>query len=174
MRAPSSNRMPQILTDDTRVGTIHHAWQVSEYERHERGRTWYIVMGIIALLLIFYALKTQNFLFALIIILAGIILYVQSHQEPLTVQFAIADAGIIVNNRFYAYGELTSFYLVYNSEVKTLFFETKSALRPMLRISLLDADPDEITDTLRKYLPEKEGTEDEPTTDVLARRWKIQ
>lgn len=166
--------MPQPLAEETTIGNILHEWTIQEYEKHERGWLWYLIMGGVGLALIIYGIMTSNFLFSLIIILFTIILFLQSHQEPLQVPFQITELGVVVGSKFYTYSELENFYFIYNPPyVKTLYFETKKILHPTLRIPLLDQNPIELKHTLREFLPENTEKEEEPLSDRAARNWKL-
>ncbi len=166
--------MPKKLDGNIITGEIIHSWTVKEYEQHERGRLWYVLMSLLGLAFIGYGIGSGDFLFSLIIILGGIIIYLQSHQSPNQVDFQIAELGVLLGSRFYPYKELRDFYIIYNPpEVKTLFLQHSSIFRPLLRISLADENPVEIRQTLRKFLTEDLEKEQEPTSDTFARRWKI-
>jgi hypothetical protein len=166
--------MPKQLTNETLVGDILHEWTIQEYDQHERGVMWYIVLGTLAVLFIAYGIFSGNFLFALIIILAAVIIFLQSHQTPLQVLFSITELGVVVGSRFYPYSDFKDFYLIYQPpEVKTLFIIPQQVYRPMLRIPLLDKNPVEIRHTLREFLPEDTEKEAEPFSDTFARTWKI-
>ncbi len=167
--------MSQIIQENTVLGNPLHEWTIQEYEQYERGRRWYIVMGILGGLSLVYALFTGNFLFALVIVLFGIIMFLQSHQTPPQLPFVITDLGIILGRRFHPYTDLQNFSIVYRPpEVKVIFFETKSMLEPTLRIPILDADPVEIRYSLLEYLPENAEREDEPLSDQIARNLRLQ
>lgn len=166
--------MPKQLTNETLIGDVLHEWAIQEYNQHERGAMWYIIFGTLAVLLIAYAIFSGNFLFALIIILAAVIIFLQSHQAPPLVPFRITELGVAVGSRFYPYTELKDFYLIYQPPaVKTLFIVPQQVYRPMLRIPLLDKNPVEIRHTLREFLPEDTEKEEEPFSDTFARTWKI-
>lgn len=166
--------MPRKIDESTLVGDVLHAWTVQEYEQHERAVSWYIVMITVGLFLILFALFTGNFLFALIIILFGIIMFLQAHQVPLQVPFKITELGVILNDRFYPWIELKDFYIIYQPPmVKTLYLDTVSSFRPLLRIPLLDMNPVEVRNTLKEYLEEDLDKEEEPATDKVARDWRI-
>lgn len=166
--------MPRIIDDKLIIGEILHSWRIKEYERHERPTAWYVLMGVLGALLVGYGIFSGNFLFALIVVLFAIILFLQSHQEPSEFPFCVTELGVCVNNRFYPYSELGKFYLIYNPpDVKMLFIDTLSPLRPALRIPLNDDDPNAVRHTLRGYLQEDVEKEEEPFGDMLARRWKI-
>lgn len=166
--------MPKSFTPATLTGAVRHQWTMQEYERHQRGPWWYILVISLGLALVIYGIWDQNFLFSLIIILAAIILFLQSHLEAPPVQFMITELGVVVGTRFYSYSELEKFYLIYNPpEIKTLYMETQSTWRPTLRVPLLDQNPLALRQTLREFLPEDWEREEEPHADAAARRWKI-
>lgn len=166
--------MPKTITQDMEMGGILHEWTVKEYEQYERNRAWHVIMITLAVLLIVYGIFSQNFLFVLIIVLAGIILFVQSKQTPPEVNIAITNVGVVINNRLYEYRELKDFYLVYQPpETKMLFIDTKSSLRPLLRIGLEDMNPLDVRFALREFLTENVEKEEEPFMDEMARKWRI-
>ena len=169
--------MPQIIGKGVTpvvTGEVLHTWEVSEYEKYHRPTAWYVIMLVVGTFLVGYGLFTNNFLFALIVVLFAIIVFLQSHQEPHRIPFTITDLGVIINNRFYAYSELADFYIIYNPpDVKMLFLEPESSLRPRLRVPLGDQDPLEIKFALRQFLTENLEKEEEPLSDRLAREWRI-
>lgn len=166
--------MPKQINNDTLLGDILYEWTIQEYEQYNRGLWWYIVTITLGLLLVLYGIMSGNFLFSLIVILFGIIIFLQSHQTPLQVPFIIAELGVVVGNAFYPYSELDEFYIIYQPpRIKTLFIETKSVLRPALRIPLLDINPVDVRHTLLEYLEEDLEKEEEPMADSFARNWKF-
>ncbi len=165
--------MPTPLTDETIIGEVYAEWVVPEYEQHKRPLRWYVVIGGLSLLFLLYALLSANFMFALILILAGIILFMQARQEPPKVPVAITELGVVLGNRFYKYNEFEAFYIIYQPpRVKTLYLETSRMTRPILRIPLKDQNPVDIQQTLRAFLPE-DIEKEEPLSDALVRNWGI-
>lgn len=166
--------MAQKITEDTIIGDILFEWNVPEYEKHEKSSTWIIIATIVAIALIIFGIWTNNYLFALIVVLGGIILYLWHHEDPLEVPFAITELGVVIGNKFYSYSDIDAFFIIYDPpEVKKLFFETNSKIRPLIRVPIKEQNPVEIRHALKKYLPEDIEKEEEPLTDELARKWKI-
>ncbi len=166
--------MPKVIEEGTIVGNTLLEWSVAEYEQHFRPTAWYVIMTIVGSILVGYAIFTDNFMFAIIIVLFAIILFLQSHQEPIVVPFRITELGIIINNRLYKYSELKDFFIIYRPpEVKMLFIETNSTVRPRLRVPLMDVNPNEVRELLLEFLEENLQKEEEPFSDMMARQWKI-
>ncbi|MDO8626267.1 MAG: hypothetical protein Q7K39_02285 [Candidatus Magasanikbacteria bacterium] len=163
--------MPNDLTrENANIGRVVYQWTVKEYEEYERGRRWYLVIGGLALALVLFAVFTANYLFALIIILFGIILYLHDLQTPLEVPFALTDVGIILGKKFYRYSELGNFWIIYNPpEVKVLYFSLGNFLRHRLQVPLLEYDPRPIREHLSLYLVEDLDQEEEPLSDRVGR-----
>jgi|WetSurMetagenome_2_1015567.scaffolds.fasta_scaffold140601_2 hypothetical protein len=167
--------MPKNLAnEDVNYGQIIFQWVVKEYEKHERGKKWYIIAGLLAAALLVCAVLTGNYLFTLIIALAFIILFLQDLQQPIEVPFAIAETGIIVGNKFYSFSDFTNFWLIYNPpEVKNIYFLSNNLIKHRLQIPLMDNDPRPIRDYLAKFIKEDLEQEEEPLSDRLGRVLKL-
>ena len=156
------------------TGDIVFDWVVNEYEKHERSRRWYVIMAVVGIGLLLFSVISGNYLFALIVVLFGIILFLQDMLQPAEVPFAITEAGIVVGNNFYPFKEITTYWMVYNPpEVKNIYFSTNSVLRHRLQVPLLDNDPRPIKDFLNQFLEEDLEQEEEPLSDRLGRMFKL-
>ncbi len=167
--------MPKDLSrENAAIGKIVYEWWVNEYEQHQRERPWYITMGAAATLVVLYGLLTANYLFVLIIVLFGIIVYLHALQTPLQVYFAITEAGIIVGKKFYPYKELKAFWIIYNPPaVKNLYFSASNVVKHRLVVPLLNFDPRPIRQYLNRFVTENTSEEDEPLSDKLGRLLKL-
>jgi len=152
------------------IGRIIYQWQIKEYEKYDRNKKWYLMMGIIGALLLLYATVTANYVFALLIVLFGIVLFLNDMQEPIQLPFTLVETGIVVGNKYYKFSELTSFWIIYNPPaVKNLYFATGKLVNHRIQIPLLNYDPRPIREFLNKYLQEDLEQEEEPMSDRIAR-----
>ncbi|MFH1790148.1 MAG: hypothetical protein ABH832_03735 [bacterium] len=167
--------MPKNLAkEDANIGEILFTWKVKEYEDESKTRGWYVFIGVVGVLLFAFGLFTSNYLFVMIVVLFGIIMFLHGMQPSLEVDFAITDTGIIVGNKFYTFGELESYWLIYNPpSIKNLYFSFDRMLKHRLRIPLLDNDPRPIREFLDEYIEEDLDQEDEPFSDRLARFFNL-
>tara|TARA_B100001964_G_C14170362_1_gene571147 strand:- start:295 stop:798 length:504 start_codon:yes stop_codon:yes gene_type:complete len=166
--------MPEIISQDTITGNTLSAWQVKEFEHHDRSRRWYVVIGVLGLALFVYGAVTGNFLFSLIIMLFGIILYLQANQTPQQVDVVVCELGLIVGYRFYPWKELKEFYIIYKPpEVKTVFFQPESMYQPKIYLDLAHVDPVALRNVLLEYLEENLEEDAEPASTRFARNWQI-
>jgi hypothetical protein len=168
--------MPQdLLKNNVNLGTVVYNWKISEYQKFDRGRRWYLGVGLLAAALIAYAIISANYLFALIIVLFGIILFLQEMNEPAELDFAITNTGVVIGTKFYTYSELDKYWIIYNPpEVKMIYFEPKNVFKHRLSADLGEIDPVEVREYLNQFLYEDLDKEDEPLSDRLGRLLKMQ
>lgn len=151
------------------------SWEVPEYEKYERGKGWYIFSSMVAFLLILYSFLTGNFLFAIIIIIATIVVVLHDGQETVLVKISLTDEGVVVGRKFHDYDEFKDFSIVYKPKqgIKNLYFEFKSVVRPRLSIPLEKMNPLIIRENLLKYLEEDLDRTDQPLSEELAKLFKL-
>jgi hypothetical protein len=150
-------------------------WTVAEYDKHERSKGWYITASIIALLLLFYSFMSANFLFAVIIVVVALVVILHDGQDPDKVKFSLTDEGVMIGRKFYDYDEIKDFSIVYKprQEIKNLYFEFKTAVKPRLSIPLGKMNPLSIRENLLKYLTEDLERTDQPLSEALAKFFKL-
>lgn len=150
------------------------SWSVPEYREHQRGKRWYVIAIAIAVLLVLYSVLTANFLFAIILVLAILIMAVHDRKAAPEIPFEIAGNGVNVGEAHYSYNAFKSFWMYYEpDEAKTLFFEFASGLRPRLSIPLQNKNPLKVRSILLAHLPEDIEREHEPLSEQLIRLLKL-
>lgn len=167
--------MPKdLLKENVTTGNVIYEWWVEEYEQYEHSRRWYMWAGAAFVALLAYALATANYLFVLIVVILGIIVYLHKMHAPIKVYFAITETGIILGKKFYRYNELENFWVIYNPPtVKNLYFTLNNMVKHRLQVPLLDYDPRPVREYLKQYVTEDLEQEEEPLSDRLARILKI-
>ncbi len=162
------------MANENDWGQILHNWEFPEYHKHDRSRTWYIIAAVIILALVVYALLTQNFLFALMVVIFSVIILLNHARNPQMMEFRVTDKGLAVNERLYPYEELQSFWIINEPPaIKNLYFSFEKSVRPALAVYLADQDPEEVRMTLSDYLPEDTEKKDEPLSDLIWRVLKL-
>ncbi len=162
--------MPEINQED-----IIMSWEVSEYDKYERSKRWYIYASIVCLGVLVYSFFSSNFLFAVIIVLITIVVIMDDARQPDQVGFAIMEEGVAIGKKFIDYDELKNFSIIYKprQDVKKLYFEFNNVFRPRLSINIDDANPLKIRDNLLNYLQEDLERDGEPLSEALGKTFKI-
>jgi len=139
------------------------SWQAEKFENFERHPRWYISVFVILVALLFYSLLSNNFLLSILIVLAGIIIYLFEKKDPETYHFAVCPTGIIAHDRFYDFLDLESFWIFYEPGVsgrKELSLQTNSHFQPYVHIPLGDkVNPNKLRKILKKYMAEQQHRE---------------
>jgi uncharacterized membrane protein len=132
------------------------SWNAPEYEHFEKHPKWYWVMGGVLLAIVIYALVTNSILMAITFILIGMLGYIYAEREPRIIPIEINPDGIKVDNYFYNYDDLKSFWIFYETEegIKVLSLHSKKTFLPHIHIPIGNANPILIRETLINYLPE--------------------
>lgn len=155
-------------------GRVFLQWRFSDRAPHERGRIWYIVAVLTGLGLLIYALSSANFLFALIIVMFALVIYVSSVSEPMPTVFEVTEEGVEVGGVFHPYRELEKFWFYYEPPLaKNLYITVKGVIGSRLTVDLMDQDPNVVRKFLGAFVQEDLEQVDEPLSDTLSRILKI-
>lgn len=155
-------------------GNVLMQWTFPEFEQPQRSLTWYVVAIVVVITLILVSLWTRNFLFLIIVLLSAALIIQRGRRPAAHLSVAITDTGILLGNRrFYEYGEMRTFWMVYDPpEVKRLFI-TLRGLHPDIIIPLERQNPLKIRQMLSKYVPEDVERESEPPFETIGRSLKL-
>ena len=173
------------------------SWQVPEYHGEEKTKLWYAIYSLVALALLVYAVFTQNFIFAIIIIFAAILIVIFDGGKAGMLEVAISDKGIMVGKEFYNYDQIEDFFIIYQPDegVKNLYLEFKRFARPALpenepahyswlfwlvnfartrfSVPLNDMNPIIIRKNLLKYIKENLDRTTIPLSEQLTKLFKL-
>jgi len=149
-------------------------WEVDEYPQHERSRTWYVVTTIIGVALIVYAIATANFLFAVIILMVGVIMLISIFKEPDRIPVVITSTGVLIDDTYYDFDAIRDFSIIYDPPVsKILYVDFQNRWHPMLSIPLEEMDPNQVRSSLLPFCAENLNRKEERLTDVARRMYKL-
>ncbi|OGL95790.1 hypothetical protein A2348_00145 [Candidatus Uhrbacteria bacterium RIFOXYB12_FULL_58_10] len=161
-------------TTSFETGRANVAWEIDEYTRQTRSRNWYLVAGIIGVALIVYSIASANFLFAVIILMIGIITLITDFKQPDRVTVAITPTGLVVGDIAYDFRAVRDFSLAYEPpEVKILYLTFRQFWQPMLAIPLEDTDPNVVRAELLPYCLENLDRTSETLTETIKRVYKL-
>lgn len=150
-------------------------WTFLEFKHPHRSQRWWVTAGIVTFALVLYAVLTANFLFALIILIAAVLLINEYRRQPRHLECHITATGVAVGKKFWRYNELQNYWIAYHPpEVTNLYLLPKNPLDPRITVPLTNMNPLNIRQLLNKYLEEDLSREDEPTSEALTRFLKLQ
>ncbi len=147
------------------------SWDLVEYEKRQNSKKWSFFAMVVVSILLLYAIVTSNFLFALFIVIASIVIIMNENKESILLKFSIVEDGIILGDRFYEYARFNDFSIIYKPKenVKQLYFEFKNSLKQRLSIPLYDINPIVVRKELKNYLIEDLDRTNLPLSEQLSR-----
>ncbi len=131
-------------------------WQALEHEEVEHTTDWFWALGIIVVASSVTAIIFSNYFFAFILILSGVMLGFFATKKPDMVTYELNDKGLKINNQFYPYKNIKSFW-VQTEPKPTLFLKLDRFYMPMISIPIEEQAAEEMKDLLL----EKEVIEEE-------------
>ncbi len=131
-------------------------WTALEYIHVKRSPDWYWAVGVIAVAIATGAIIYHDFLFALFIILGGIILITYTVKPPRTIHYELNKDGIKIENYLYPYGNIKGFNVEEGTTEHKLVFESGRVIMPIIVVPLPEMDGEFIREVLLPYIPEKD------------------
>jgi len=132
-------------------------WQAPEYEFREKTSDWFWAVIIIVASGGIASIIYKNYLFAVFLILAAVLLLVYSIRKPEVVNYEISDKDLKIKDEVYLYSDMINFWIDKNHPHKRLLINTNKILAPLIDIPLPDeANEEEIKNILLEKIKEEE------------------
>lgn len=137
-------------------------WEEYSHLYFPKDKDWKWSVAIISTTIALISFMFSNITFGALIIVATTVLLLHAFKEPSLTRFEINTKGVRVNQEFWSFTDIKSFWIEDNREHhihSRILFSTNGLIDSLLVISLpLDATNDEIHDIheeLVKILPEQ-------------------
>ena len=128
-------------------------WQALEYEHRERTPDWFWAVGIITIALSVTAIILHNVLFAFVIVLAGFVLSLYAARPPKEIDVVIDDNGIRVDNVFYPFHSLESFWIDEREFDSKVLIKSQRLMMPYIIVPMGDVDGEKVEAYLTRHIP---------------------
>lgn len=133
-------------------------WQAEDRQPNVKNTEWYLAVGIIVLAIVVTSVIFNNILLAILIIVAFVAIILNQRRENQILDISVLERGIKVNDLFYPYESLDSFYV--DEERDLLILKSKKFFSSHIMIPLSEevSVPD-LQDILDEFLEEEEMRE---------------
>lgn len=125
-------------------------WETKEFEEKPKNEVWYACFFGVILICLVFALYQANFLFVILIILGGGLVYLFGHRKPINLECVLNESGIAINGSTSKMYEFEGFHLGHH----LLALKTKKGLNNYLLVRVPHDKNAEIRDILKAELPE--------------------
>ncbi len=134
-------------------------WRAPEFEYHERTILWYAGLATIAAALLALSLWQENFLFAVVIILATALIVIWSKKAAPIHTITITERVISVDDlRIYPLNELRAFNIEEdgqgNGDWGRILLQSNHHFRPIIKLLIPQAKIEQARQILEKKLPQ--------------------
>ncbi|GEM_PF-4026189 len=171
---------------DTSIhGPILHQWSFEEFEHHHHSIVWKVIVAVLLLTGIGLSAWQRNITLSFLLLSVGVVLIAREFQGPEMMRVLIREGALELlfedhhnegrsATTVIPWEQFRHFWMIYQPpDVRYMYFHFTSALQPRLKIPLVEENPVEIRETLRRFLEEDLENTNEPITDALARVFKI-
>ena len=148
-------------------------WKVPEYPQYERGKLWYMIAGIVGVLLLIYSVVSGNFLFAVIVILGVLISLISSWRKPSLIDFRMSDDGVKIGEVFHPWDKFQSYWIVNEDGQKNLGLDLKNWLKTDLYLPIRGYSLRDVEKFVSKRLKKNRDRDEEPFSYLIGRKLKI-
>jgi len=85
-------------------------WEAPQFEYYPKSALWYWTTILIAIIFLAFAIWQKNFLFAIFILIAEILILIWGNEKPEILKFKLNDEGLYIGeNNFYNINDIKSF-----------------------------------------------------------------
>ena len=151
----------EVETKEAKKGTLTKIeWTALEFKKYKKGKRWFVLPALIALIVIIAAILLKNLLLVIATILTVFVVYIYAKKEPRKIKFSISGNGVQIDQVVYRFEDLKSFWIFYEpGKVREISIRSKKAFMPYIKIPLGEQNPAEVRRLLLKFLPEKKHKE---------------
>ncbi|MBC7764479.1 hypothetical protein H7Y29_02075, partial [Microbacteriaceae bacterium] len=101
------------LDDNETNDTALVRWQSAEYLHQERTSMWFLMLGIITVLLMLGAyIVIKSITFTILLPVMAITLAMYVRRPPVPNDYSVSRKGVHINDRLYAYDQFRSFSVI--------------------------------------------------------------
>ncbi|MFZ2038941.1 MAG: hypothetical protein WAV11_03310 [Minisyncoccia bacterium] len=139
------------------MNVSHLKWQALEHEHKIRSVDWFWAVGLITLFIVIFAILIDNYLFAVFIFLAGLILIFRGNVKPRMINCEITNRGIILGEHLLPYDNLEAFFVEIDhteNQKHKILIRSQKLLSPLIIVPADGQDPELIHLSLLKKLKE--------------------
>lgn len=149
------------LAEETKQGPsdkVVLSWAAPTFQKNNKTIKWYLVaLGLITLLIAYSAWQKDWFVIVITIIVSAVLFWYIHSVNPTDVGYRVTPIGFYVDEKFYPFSEMHSFWMVYNESVKNIYITFNKKYLPSLVINVEAVDPMTLKGYLLKKIPEQEN-----------------
>lgn len=145
------------------------AWEAPEFEYQPANAGILTKVGVLFIASGIAAAFFKNFLFAILLAIAGGLLFSYAGKTPRRLRFVLTSRGVLAGRHLYEFEDIRSFWIFYDPPLmRELALQSKRTFMPMVRVPLGDLDPVRLREVLLPFL--KEERQEASVIDIISKR----
>ncbi len=138
--------------------SLEFTWDSMEFEYKEKTKNWYIYVGIVTLLLIVLSIIIKDYLFGVLILIGGFLMFSLSTKKPEILPVEISQHGIKIHGDMYPYTDIYSFWIGQNKRNEAiLLISTNRKISSTISVNIApQINIMQIREFLLQFIKEKE------------------
>jgi len=147
-------------------------WSALEFEERERSKDWFWALGIIIVTSSIAAIIFNDYFFAALLIISGILLGFFAVKKPVTIFYELNSKGLKIGSRIYPYENIKSFWVQIrqHEEENTkplLFIHSERVFMPIITIPIAKTSAEEIHYMLSSKNISEVEMKEHPTDKIM-------
>ncbi|HUX36110.1 MAG TPA: hypothetical protein VMV71_03700 [Candidatus Paceibacterota bacterium] len=121
------------------MASFNIEWQAPEFHYHEKSVSWYWISALIAIIILGASIWQKNFLFAVFVVIAEVLILVWAGEKPRTIAFRLDEKGLTIDGKkFYPYSTISAFSVGEDlaDGWREFAFRFSHGLRPLLKVRM--------------------------------------
>jgi hypothetical protein len=129
-------------------------WQAAEYIHRDKGTLWFIIFGIVVVLVMAAAIfLMQSITFAILVPVMAAALIVYSHRPPRVLDYTLSRQGLHINDHLYSFGEFKGFGVIHDGDEYSVMLVPTKRFKPGVSVYFPAEAGEAIVDMLAARLP---------------------
>ena len=167
-----NNVYDEELPEEAEDEIIKLEWDAPDREEFEHRLPYFLIVGIIAIALLVYSAFRKDLIGAIFLVVICIAFVFYKIQKPKNYHYALSNYGLSIDDKFYDYSEMHSFWVIKTKDRQFLHVIFNKKYFPQLTINTSSIEIGIVRSVLHKYLPEQENVS-EPIVDKIVRLLKL-
>lgn len=147
-------------------------WQAHEYIHHEKNPLWFVIFGLVLVILMAVAIfLIQSITFAVLIPVMAAAVLVYNHRPPRLLDYTLSRHGLHINDHLYSFTEFKGFRVIHDGEEYSIMLLPVKRFKPGVSVYFPEEAGEAIVDMLGARLPLQEFQFD--IIDKIIRKLRI-
>jgi len=135
-------------------------WDATDREELEHRLLYFLGVGLVAIVFLIYFAFQKDLMGVVFLVILCVAFVFYKFQKPKSYHYVISNYGLYINDKFFEYNTIHSFWVIETKKNKFLHFIFNKKYLPQLTLDISSLDINLIKSSLQKHIPEKEDVND--------------